>query len=135
MIFCNFPYTLGMSGSMNNSQTTRFLHSLVSWDSQGVIFSHFGVTKMTLWVPESKFRDHFSLQTSPQNLQKATSRTKIGPQKVFFGHFAFCKSWYQMMMKTYLFVFLAGRFLTFFLEGEPLAAILCSNCPYFNTHF
>ena len=35
-------------------------------------------------------------------------------------------------MKTYLFDFLAGRFLTFFLEGEPLAASLCSNCQHLN---
>ena len=42
---------------------------------------------MALWMPESKFRDHFSIQTSPQNPQKATSGTKIGPQKVIFGHF------------------------------------------------
>ena len=33
---------------------------------------------MALRVPESKFRD-------PQNPQKATLGTKIGPQKVFFG--------------------------------------------------
>ena len=44
---------------------------------------------MTLRVLESKFRDHFSIQTSPQNPQKATSGTQIGPQKVIFGHFAF----------------------------------------------
>ena len=44
---------------------------------------------MALRVPESKFRDHFSIQTSPQNPQKATSGTQIGPQKVIFGHFAF----------------------------------------------
>ena len=47
---------------------------------------------MALRVPESKFRDHFSIQTSPQNPQKATSGTHIGPQKVIFGHFAFF--WY-----------------------------------------
>ena len=41
---------------------------------------------MALWMPESKFRDHFSIQTSPQNPQKDTSGTKIGPQKVIFGH-------------------------------------------------
>ena len=33
--------------------------------------------------------------------------------------------------KTHLFFFLAGRFLTFFLEGDPLAAILWSNCAHF----
>ena len=38
------------------------------------------------------FGHHFSIQTSPQNPQKATSGTKIGPQKVIFGHFAFF--WY-----------------------------------------
>ena len=42
---------------------------------------------MALWMPESKFRDHFSIQTSPQNPQKATSGTKIGPRKVIFGNF------------------------------------------------
>ena len=42
---------------------------------------------MALRVPKSKFRDHFSIQTSPQNPQKATSGTKIGPQKVIFCHF------------------------------------------------
>ena len=47
---------------------------------------------MALRVPESKFRDHFSIQTSPQNPQKATSGTRIGPRKVIFGHFAFF--WY-----------------------------------------
>ena len=30
---------------------------------------------------------HFSIQTSPQNSQKATSGTKIEPRKVIFGHF------------------------------------------------
>ena len=45
------------------------------------------VSKMALWMPESKFRDHFSIQTSPQNPQKATSGTKIGPRKVIFGNF------------------------------------------------
>ena len=37
--------------------------------------------KMALRVPKSKFWDHFSIQISPQNPQKATSGTKIGPQK------------------------------------------------------
>ena len=51
------------------------------------VFAILGVPKIALWVPESKFRDHFSIQTSPQNPQKATSGTKNGPQKVIFGHF------------------------------------------------
>ena len=51
-----------------------------------------GVPKMVLRVPESKFRNHFSIQTSPQNPQKDTSGTQIGPRKVIFGHFAFF--WY-----------------------------------------
>ena len=38
-------------------------------------------------VPKSKFQDHFSTQTSPQNPQKDTLETQIGPQKVIFGHF------------------------------------------------
>ena len=42
---------------------------------------------MALWVPETNFRDHFSIQTSPQNPQKATLGTQIGPQKVIFSHF------------------------------------------------
>ena len=37
---------------------------------------------MALQVSESKFWDHFSIQTSPQNPQKDT---QIGPKKVFFG--------------------------------------------------
>ena len=40
-----------------------------------------GVPKMAFWVPKSKFRDHFSVKNSPQNPQKATSGTKIGPRK------------------------------------------------------
>jgi len=51
------------------------------------VFAILRVSKMALWMPESKFRDHFSIQTSPQNPQKATSGTKIGPRKVIFGHF------------------------------------------------
>ena len=39
---------------------------------------------MALWVAESKFWDHFSLQISPQ---KDTLGTQIGPRKVIFGHF------------------------------------------------
>ena len=42
---------------------------------------------MAFWVPESKFQDHFSIQTSPQNPQKYTSEPKIGPRKVIFGPF------------------------------------------------
>ena len=53
------------------------------------VFAILGVSKMALRVPESKFRDHFSIQTSPQNPQKATSGTKIDPQKGIFVHFAF----------------------------------------------
>ena len=48
--------------------------------------------KMALWVSKSKFWDHFSIQTNPQNPQKDTSGTQIGPRKVIFGHFAFF--WY-----------------------------------------
>ena len=70
---------------MENSQTPRFLHRLVcrrgGLKKSGVIL---GVPKMVLGVPESKFRDYFSTQTSPQNLQKATSGTIIGPQKSDF---------------------------------------------------
>ena len=44
-------------------------------------FCHFGVPKMALWVPKSKF------PKAPKTPQKATSGTKIGPQKVIFGHF------------------------------------------------
>ena len=51
------------------------------------VFAILRVSKMALWMPESKFRDHFSIQTSPQNPQKATSGTKIGPRKVIFGNF------------------------------------------------
>ena len=47
---------------------------------------------MALRVPETNFWDHFSIQTSPQNPQKHTLGTKIGPRKVIFGHFAFF--WY-----------------------------------------
>ena len=46
-----------------------------------------GVPEMAFPVPESKFYDHFSIQTSPQNPQKDTLGTKIGPRKVIFGHF------------------------------------------------
>ena len=42
---------------------------------------------MALWMPESKFRDHFSIQNSSQNPQKATSGIKIGPRKMIFGNF------------------------------------------------
>ena len=47
--------------------------------------AHFGYQKMVLRLPKSKFWDHFSIQTSPQNPQKHTLGTRIGPQKVFFG--------------------------------------------------
>ena len=33
--------------------------------------------KMALWVPKSKFWDHFSIQTSPQNPPKHTLRTRF----------------------------------------------------------
>ena len=48
-----------------------------------------GVPKMALRVPESKFRDHFIYQIPPQNPQKDTLGTRIGPRKVIFGHFMF----------------------------------------------
>ncbi len=51
------------------------------------VFAILGVPKMALRVPESKFRDHFSIRTSLQNPQKATSGIKIGPRKVIFGNF------------------------------------------------
>lgn len=50
-------------------------------------FSHFGVSKMAHRVPESKFRHHFSIQSSPQNPQKAASGTQVGPRKVTFWPF------------------------------------------------
>ena len=54
--------------------------------SKMTVFAILRVPKMALCVPESKFQDHFSIQTSPQNPQKDTSGTKIGPRKVIFGH-------------------------------------------------
>ena len=42
---------------------------------------------MALRVPETNFRDHFSIQTSPQNPQKGTLGTQIGPRKLIFGRF------------------------------------------------
>ena len=42
---------------------------------------------MALRVPESKFWDHFIYQIPPQNPQKDTLGTQIGPRKVIFGHF------------------------------------------------
>ena len=47
-------------------------------DHKRGILAIFGVPKMALGAPESKFYDHFSIQTGPQ---KATSGTKIGPLK------------------------------------------------------
>ena len=49
---------------------------------------HFGVflvPKMAFRVPKSKFWDHFSIQTSPQNPQKHTLGTWIRPQKCFLA--------------------------------------------------
>ena len=49
---------------------------------------------MALRVQESKFPDYFSIQTSPQNPQKATSRTKIGPcMEVLLLSYCFCALW------------------------------------------
>ena len=56
-------------------------------DQNGVILVILGVLEMALRVSESKFWDHFSIQTSPQNPQKDTLGTQIGPRKVIFGHF------------------------------------------------
>ena len=78
----------------------------------GVILAILGVPKMALRVPESKFRDHFSIQTSPQNLQKDTSGTQIGPRKVIFGHFAFF--WYFGA------IFQATRAIFFKIESHQL---------------
>ena len=38
-------------------------------------------------ISGARIKDHFSIQTSPHDPQKATSGTKIGPRKVIFGHF------------------------------------------------
>ena len=54
---------------------------------------------MALWVSESKFWDHFSIQTSPQNPQKYTLGTQIGPQKVIFGDFAFFEYFYLIFFE------------------------------------
>ena len=94
--------------NINKRHCTGWLFSLVlAWNHvsfQSAIFSTpkmakndpvldiLGVPKMALRVPESKFRNHFSIQTRPQNPQKDTSGTRIGPRKVIFGHFAFF--WY-----------------------------------------
>ena len=58
-------------------------------DQNGVILAILGVLEMALRVSKSKFWDHFSIQTSPQNPQKDTLGSQIRPQKVIFGHFAF----------------------------------------------
>ena len=63
-------------------------------DQNGVNLAILGVLEMALRVSESKFWDHFSIQTSPQNPQKDTLGTQIGPQKVIFGHFAFFEYFY-----------------------------------------
>ena len=54
---------------------------------------------MALRVSESKFWDHFSIQTSPQNPQKDTLGTQIGPRKVIFGHFAFFEYFYLIFFE------------------------------------
>ena len=55
--------------------------------TKGVVLANLGVPKMALRVPKSKFKDHLPPQTSPQNPQKDTSGTQIGPRKVIFSHF------------------------------------------------
>ena len=54
---------------------------------------------MALRVSESKFWDHFSIQTSPQNPQNDTLGTQIGPRKVIFGHFAFFEYFYRIFFE------------------------------------
>ena len=34
-----------------------------------------GIPEMAFWVPKSKFEDHLSIQTSPQNPQNQTSKS------------------------------------------------------------
>ena len=53
------------------------------------VWAILGVPKMALRVPESKFWDHFIYLIPPQNPQKDTLGSGIGPWKVIFGHFTF----------------------------------------------
>ena len=84
-----FGPKMGPGGRPEAARATKTLPfwcpvlTVTKWLKRGH-FSHFGCVKNG--TSESKFRDHFSIQTSPQNPQKDTSGTLIG---LIFVHSAF----------------------------------------------
>ena len=66
--------TLGLLAHKSDIQNTRRLHPPITNSIRDTIqkllsLTIWGVPKMGLQVPKSKFRDHFSIQITPQNPQ------------------------------------------------------------------
>ena len=70
------------------------LKSIAFEDIQGIAVTNLGlssqkrakrdISETALRIKISKFRKHFSIQTTPQNLGKITSETTVGHSKVVF---------------------------------------------------
>ena len=84
--FDNFD-KLDIFDNFQNCYIDSSIQSAIFGSPKRGVLAILGVPKMALRVLEWKFWDHFSIQTSPQNPQKATSGAKIRPQKVIFCHF------------------------------------------------